>query len=87
MNRLIKKVSDRLVYGKFSSPSELLSDVYSSLINYLIQKGRLRVEPFDKNRNNEATIEDISTEKIRWFVEKAREERAFPLSVNKYIER
>ena len=82
MNRLIGKVSESLVYGKFSSPSELLSDVYSSLVNYLVEKGKLRVEPFDKSRNNEASLDDISDDKINWFVEKAREERAFPLSVN-----
>jgi len=81
-NRLIKKVSDNLIYGKFSSPSELLSDVYSGLVNYLLDKGCLRVEPFDKSRNNEASIDDISDDKIKWFIEKAREERAFPLSVN-----
>ena len=82
MNRLIKKVSGNLIYGKFSSPSELLSDVYSSLVNYLVEKGILRVEPFDKSKNLEASIDDISSDTIKWFVEKARDERAFPLSVN-----
>jgi ATP-dependent DNA helicase RecG len=55
--------------------------VYSSLVNYLIEKDILRIEPFDKSRNHEASLDDISTDKIKWFVEKAREERAFPLSV------
>ena len=87
MNRLIKKVSGKLIYGKFSSTSELLSDVYSSLVNYLIEIGRLRVEPFDKSRNYEATIDDISDNKIQWFVEKSREERAFPLSINSSTEK
>jgi ATP-dependent DNA helicase RecG len=82
MNRLIEKASNELVYSKFSSPSELLSEVYSSLVNYLVKNGKIRIEPFDKSKNEEVTLKDISEEKIRWFVEKAREERAFPLAVN-----
>lgn len=71
VNRLIGKISDNVVYGKFSSPSELLSDVYTSMINYLISIGKIRVEPFDKTINTEASLQDISEEKVRWFVEKA----------------
>jgi hypothetical protein len=77
MNRLIEKASNELVYSKFSSPSELLSEVYSSLVNYLVKNGKIRIEPFDKSKNEEVTLKDISEEKIRWFVEKAREERTF----------
>ena len=82
MNRLIAKASNELVYGKFSSPSELLSDVYSSLINYLVGNGKIRIEPFDKSKNEEVTLDDISEDKIKWFVEKAREERTFPLTIS-----
>lgn len=87
MNHLIAKASNELVYGKFTSPSELLSDVYSSLINYLVGKGKIRIEPFDKTKNEKATLLDISEDKIRWFVEKAREERAFPLAINTSTEK
>ena len=87
VNRLIGKISDNVVYGKFSSPSELLSDVYTSMINYLISIGKIRVEPFDKTINTEASLQDISEEKVRWFVEKARAERAFPVTVNASIEK
>jgi ATP-dependent DNA helicase RecG len=82
MNHLIEKASNELVYSGFSSPSELMSEVYSSLVNYLVKNGKIRVEPFDKSKNEDATLNDISEEKIRWFVEKARNERAFPLAVN-----
>ena len=55
VNRLIKKMSEDLIYGRFSSYSELVSDVYSSLVTYLIEKGELRLEPFDKSANKDAT--------------------------------
>lgn len=82
MNLLINKASNEIVYSGFSSPSELLSEVYTSLVNYLVKNGKIRVEPFDKSKNEEATLNDISEERIRWFVEKARNERAFPLAIN-----
>jgi hypothetical protein len=50
-------------------------------VNYLVEKGILRMEPFDKSKNDEATLHDISDDKIRWFVEKASKERAFPFTV------
>ncbi|MDR1407029.1 MAG: DUF4062 domain-containing protein, partial [Tannerella sp.] len=62
-NLFIKQISQDLIYGTFSSSSELLSNVYSSLIDFLGEKGDLRVEPFDKSANRDATWEDISDEK------------------------
>jgi predicted HTH transcriptional regulator len=80
-NSLIRQVSDCVIYNIFSSPSELLSNVYSSLINFLAEKGELRNEPFDKSPNRDAELEDLSDEKIEWFVRRARAERNFPLTI------
>jgi hypothetical protein len=81
-NQFIHKVSKSLIYGKFSSYSELVSDVYSSLVAFLIDKGELRVEPFDKSVNTEATLADISNERIDWFLRKAKSERGLALDFN-----
>ena len=81
VNEMIRKVSEDLIYGRFSSYSELVSDVYSSLVSYLIDKGELRVEPFDKSINKEADLSDISDEKVEWFLRKAKAERGLPLDV------
>jgi predicted HTH transcriptional regulator len=78
---LIRQIADSIVYKIFSSSSELLSNVYTSLINFLVEKGELRVEPFDKSPNRDAELSDISDEKIEWFVRRARKERNFPLEI------
>ncbi|MDR2388338.1 MAG: DUF4062 domain-containing protein, partial [Tannerellaceae bacterium] len=82
MDLLIKQASDHLIYGTFSSASELLSSVYSGLVSFLVEKGELRTEPFDKSSDNEATLSDLSDEKTEWFVNLARAERNFPLTIN-----
>ena len=81
-NNLISQISDNIIYNTFSSSSELLSNVYSSLINFLSDKGELRNEPFDKSPNQNAELEDLSDEKIEWFIRRARAERNFPLSIS-----
>ncbi|MDR2423214.1 MAG: DUF4062 domain-containing protein [Prevotellaceae bacterium] len=78
---LINQIADSVVYKIFSAPADLLSNVYTSLINFLTEKGELRVEPFDKSPNRDAELSDISEEKIEWFVRRAKAERNFPLSI------
>jgi len=80
MNRLIDMVSDTIIYRQFSTGYELLSNVYSSLISFLMEKGDLRTEPFDKTANQDATLDDLSEEKIELFVNRARAKRNFPLT-------
>jgi predicted HTH transcriptional regulator len=77
----VNQITETVVYKKFSSPSELLSDVYTALINFLKEKGELRVEPFDKSPNRDAEMSDISDEKMEWFVRRAKTERNFPLAI------
>ena len=78
----INQVSENVIYNNFSTGYELLSNVYSSLVSFLVDKGELRVEPFDKSANKDATQEDLSNEKIEWFVNRARAERNFPLTIS-----
>jgi len=78
MNALIKQISENIIYNIFSTGYELLSNVYSSLVSFLVDKGDLRTEPFDKSANRDASLTDLSDEKIEWFVKRARAERNFP---------
>lgn len=63
----------------FDSIEDLRSDVYASLIHYLMVKGLLVSGPVDAAIHPLARIEDLDKDKIRWFVGMAREKRRFPL--------
>ncbi|MDR2562946.1 MAG: DUF4062 domain-containing protein, partial [Prevotellaceae bacterium] len=87
IGKLIKQVSEDIIYKIFTSPSELLSNVYSGLINFLTERGYLRFEPFDKTANLDAELSDLSEDKIEWFVNRAKAERNFPLAMDNGIEK
>jgi len=78
-NTFIKKAQSLLVRKCFCSVEELKLSVYTSLINYLIEKEIIRTAPFDASTNIRASIEDIDTEKIKNFVRLAKSKRGFPL--------
>lgn len=63
----------------FGSLEDLRSDVYASLIHYLMVKGLLVSGPIDAVIHPLSRIEDLDKDKIRWFVGMAREKRRFPL--------
>ena len=78
MNNLIKKASLETVRKRFNSSSELLPNVYASLVNYLKENEFIRSVPFDTATVN-AKIKDLDEIKIADFVELARAKRNFPL--------
>src|ERR1035437_13220 len=82
VTQFINKVSENLIYGTFSSYSELVSDVYASLVSFLIDKGELRVEPFDKSVTTTATLSDLSDEQVDWFLRKSKSERGLALEID-----
>ena len=71
-----------LIRRRFDTIPELQSAVYASLVKYLHDTGRLLTRPFDATAARNATLKDISTEKVRWFLARARNERDYPLSQN-----
>ena len=77
---LIKKAENDVVRKKFSSPSELKTAVYASLVNYLEEREFIRTGPFDATICKGAAIEDLDAGRIKWFVEIARSKRNFPLT-------
>lgn len=83
----ISKVEQDVVRRAFSTYEELRTAVYNSLIDYLVKKEVIRRVPFDAAAHPVATYDDIDPERVRTFVNKAREKRKFPLTFADGIEK
>jgi len=77
---LVRKAENVIVRRSFSTPEQLKTAVYASLINYLIENEIIRTTPFDATLHPEATFEDLSEEKMHTFVGVAHRKRAFPFT-------
>ncbi|MCL4540149.1 MAG: DUF4062 domain-containing protein [Bacteroidetes bacterium] len=80
MRALITKAGSQLIRRRFVGLSDLQAALYASLVEYLERTGRLRTRPFDASACSGATLSDIDKEKIKWFLNVARQERQYPLS-------
>jgi len=80
MQALVKEVGKQVIRRRFSSIGELILSVYASLVDYLATKDLLRSGPFDATICEDASLKDLSAEKIHKFVRTARSARGFPLS-------
>ena len=76
---LIKKAQAVIVRKMFSSPDELKSSVYASLVRYLEEKEIIRTGPFDASTQAKATLSDLDDEKIIEFIRIAKSKRGFAL--------
>jgi len=79
MRALIRKAGNQLIRRRFDATTELISDLYASLIDFLEQNGLLPVTPFDASQQLKASLRNISKDKVAWFLDRARQERNFPL--------
>lgn len=82
MQQLVMKSSDGLIRKRVDNANALLAAVYESLVEHLEEKGVLKVTPFDMDRCDAATLKSLSTKRMQWFLETARQERGFPLKQN-----
>lgn len=82
MRSLIAEAGTQLIRRRFTNSTELIPSVYASLVDYLAVKELLRFGPFDAAVCPDATLDDLSAEKIRNFVGIARRARGFPLAEN-----
>ncbi len=80
MLKLIRKADSQLIRRRFNEIPDLTAALYASLVEYLDHSGKLRKLPFDASAGDRATMEDISEEKLRWFLGTARRERNYVLS-------
>ncbi|TRZ88415.1 MAG: DUF4062 domain-containing protein [Methanosarcinales archaeon] len=80
MAALIDKAGSQLIRRRFTSLPELIAAVYASLVHHLEDVGCLRTGPFDATAAPNATLEDISPEKVKWFLSRARNARDYALA-------
>ena len=78
----IQKVEADVVRRTFDNYEELKAAVYKSLALYLEEKELFRLVPFDQAKDNEATIKDISDDKIKSFIELSKQKRNFRFKEN-----
>jgi len=81
MRALIQKAGNQLIRRRFVGKTDLISNLYASLVDFLEQNGVLPVTPFDASPHPKASLRNISNEKIAWFLDRARKERKFPLKL------
>jgi predicted HTH transcriptional regulator len=79
MQVLIRKAGSQLIRRRFTNVPELIAALYASLVEHLERTGLLRTRPFDASACPDATLADISEDKVRWFLERARRQRQFVL--------
>ncbi|WP_337288082.1 DUF4062 domain-containing protein [Candidatus Methylomirabilis sp.] len=82
MRTLVRKAGDQLIRRRFGSIPDLTAALYASLVEYLERAGTLRTRPFDASVCPGSTLADLSEEKLRWFLARARRERQFALAEN-----
>ncbi|UCF90571.1 MAG: DUF4062 domain-containing protein [Desulfobacterales bacterium] len=80
MKALIRRAGDAVVRRRFENTDQLLRLLYGSLIQYLQDRGLVAAKDFDAAPCRNATLKDISPQKLKWFIEKARAERNFALA-------
>ena len=78
----IKKVEENVVRRTFGNYEELKAAIYKSLAHYLEENELFRLIPFDQAKDNEATLKDISDDKIKSFIELSKERRNFKFNKN-----
>jgi len=80
MLKLIRKTGSQLIRRRFTDIPDLTAGLYASLVEHLERRGKLRTLPFDASACSRATIDDISTDRLRWFLAAAHRERNYTLS-------
>lgn len=80
MRALIGKAQARLIRRRFHSQAELVTGLYAALVEYLEEKQLIRSGPFDAAPCAKATVDDLSVDRITWFIREARSARRFPLT-------
>jgi ATP-dependent DNA helicase RecG len=80
MQTLIANASNQVVRRRFRNSADLHPAVYASLVDHLQAHELLRFTPFDTSACRDATLADMSAEKIQGFLRTARQARNFPLA-------
>ena len=79
MQKLIQQAGEQVIRRRVATLPELTASVYASLVEYLERHGELRTLPFDASACGNAKLDDISDDRVRWFLTQARQ-RQYPLA-------
>lgn len=77
IKNLIDKAESQVIRRRFTDTSNLTTQLYDALVKYLSDSGKIQNLPFDESECPGASLNDISAEKISWFLPRARKERKF----------
>ena len=80
MRKLIHKAQAGLIRKRFNTSEELITALYAALVEYLDSKDLVRSEPFDASPCSSASLDDLNSEQMGWFIRTARSARDFPLT-------
>ncbi len=86
MRALIGKAGSQLIRRRFKEVADLNAALYSSLVEHLERSGRLRTRPFDASACPDATLGDIATDRLQWFLRQAGQERQYSIREDATIE-
>jgi predicted HTH transcriptional regulator len=85
MNDLIKEAADEsagYIYKEFNTIQELNNSVHESLVDFLRDEGIVGKAIFDGAICKSTSLDDIDGSKIRWFLDRAKRRRKYPLDVD-----
>jgi ATP-dependent DNA helicase RecG len=77
--KLIKKAGGQLIRRRFNDTPDLTVALYASLVEFLESTGYLRIKPFDAAACPDATVADLSREKLTDFLSVAKADRRYAL--------
>ena len=80
MQALINRAQSGLIRKRFDTSEELVTALYAALVEYLDSKDLVRSEPFDAAPCSKASLDDLDTDQMGWFIRTARRAREFPLT-------
>ena len=80
MRVLLDKAQTGLIRKRFNTTEELKAELFSALVAYLKNEELIRTGPFDAAVCPGATLDDLDSERVRWFIRRARRARQFPLA-------
>ena len=79
MLRIIRKAEKQLVRRRFDGVTDLIVQVYASLVQYLVDAHLIHDRPFDAAACPRAALADLSEEKVAGFLARAQRARDFAL--------
>ena len=79
MAALVRRAGEQLIRRRFMNIPDLTAALYASLVEHLERTGGLRTKPLDAAACPEATLGDLSAEKLNRFLSRAQSERGYPL--------